>query len=81
MCIYFADLNKACLKNSYPLPKMDKLVDAMARHVLLSFIDKFLGYHLIPLCLDDQEKTAFVTDLGPHYCKVMPFRLKNVGAT
>jgi len=50
MCIDFTDLNKACPKDSYPLLKIDKLVDATARHALLSFTDAFLGYHQIPLC-------------------------------
>ena len=47
------DLNKASPKDSYSLPKIDKLVDAMAGHALLSFMDAFSGYHQIPLCLDD----------------------------
>jgi len=52
----FTDLNKACPKDSYPLPKIDKLVDATAGHALLSFMDAFSGYQQIPLCLEDQEK-------------------------
>jgi len=58
MCIDFIDLNEACPKDSYPLLRIDKLVDAMARHALLSFVDAFSGYHQIPLCQEDQEKTA-----------------------
>ena len=53
MCADFIDLNKACSKNSYPFPKMDKLVDATAEHALLSFMDAFSRYHQIPLCLED----------------------------
>jgi len=49
----FIDLNKACPKDSYPLPKMDKLVDATAGHALLSFMDAFSGYQRIPLCPED----------------------------
>ena len=48
---------------------------------MLSFLDAFSGYYQIPMSPDDEEKTAFIT---PHdlYCyEVMPFRLKNVGAT
>jgi len=45
MCLDFTDLNKACLKDSYPLPKIDKLVDAPSGHVLLSFMNAFSGYH------------------------------------
>ena len=64
MCVDFADLNKACPKDSYPLLKIDKLVDATVGHALLSFIDAFSGYHQIPLCPEDQKKIAFITDRG-----------------
>ena len=47
----------------------------------MSFLDAFQGYHQIPLALDDQEKTAFVTPVGNYHYKVMPFGLKNVGST
>ena len=53
MCIDFTDLNKACPKDSYPLPKIDKLVDAMAGHALLSFMDVFSVDHQISLCQED----------------------------
>ena len=45
MCVDFMDLNKACPKDSYPLPKIDKLVDVTAGHALLSFMDAFSEYH------------------------------------
>ena len=44
-------------------------------------MDAFQGYHQIPLALDDQEKTAFVTPVGNYHYKVMPFSLKNAGST
>ena len=47
----------------------------------MSFLDTFQGYHQIPLALDDQEKTSFVTPVGNHHYKVMSFSLKNVGST
>ena len=47
----------------------------------MSFLDTFQGYHQIPLALDDQEKTAFVTLVGNYHYKVMPFGLKNTGST
>ena len=75
------NLNKACSKDSYPLPKIDKLVDATAGHTLLSFMDTFFGYHQIPLYPEDQEKTELNTDCGLHCYKMMPFELKNAGAT
>ena len=45
MCIDFTDLNKACPKDSFPLPRIDQLVDSTARHKLLSFMDTFSGYN------------------------------------
>ena len=47
MCIDFTDLNKACLKESFPLPRIDQLVDSIAGHKLLSFMDAFSGYNQI----------------------------------
>jgi len=45
MCVDFTDLNKACPKDSYPLPKIDKLVETMAGHAVLSLMNAFSGYH------------------------------------
>ena len=81
MCVDFTDLNKACPKDSYPLPRVDILVDSTARHQLLSFMDAFSGYNQIRMHKDDQEKTLFVTSQGLFYYRVMPFGLKNAGAT
>ena len=77
VCIDFTDLNKACPKDPCPMPKIDQLVDATVGHPQMSFLDVFQGYHQIPLALDDQEKTAFVTPIGNYHYKVMPFGLKN----
>ena len=63
------------------MPKIDQLVDATVGHPRMSFLDAFQGYHQIPLALDDQEKTAFVTPVGNYHYKVMPFGLKNAGST
>ena len=77
----FTDLNKACPKDSYPLPRVDVLVDSTARHQLLSFMDAFSGYNQIRMHEDDQEKTSFVTSQGLFCYRVMPFELKNAGTT
>ena len=77
----FTDLNKACLKDSFPMPRIDQLVDATAGHPRMSFLDTFQDYHQIPLTPEDQEKTAFVTPTRNYHYKVMPFGLKNVGST
>ena len=81
MCVDFTDLNRACPKNSYPLPRINTLVDSTARHELLSFMDAFSGYNQIKVNEDDQERTSFVTSQGLFCYKVMPFGLKNAGAT
>ena len=68
-------------KDSYPLPRIDTLVDSTARHKLLSFMDAFSGYNQIKMSEKDQERTSFVTNQGFFCYKVMPFGLKNAGAT
>ena len=81
LCIDFTDLNRACPKDSFPLPRIDLIVDAIAGHELLSFMDAFSGYKQISMDPDDQEKTSFVTGQGTYCYRVMPFGLKNAGAT
>ena len=81
MCVDFTDLNKACPKDSCPLLRIDQLVDSTAGHQLLNFMDAFSGYNQIKMDEADQEKTPFVTSQGLFCYKVMPFGLKNVGAT
>ena len=81
MFVDFTDLNKACPKDSYPLPRIDTLVDSTAQHQLLSFIDAFSGYNQIKMDETDQEKTSFVTSQGIFCYRVIPFGLKNAGAT
>ena len=77
----FTNLNKACLKDSFPLPKIDQLMDSTAGHKLLKFMDAFSGCNQIKMSEEDQEKIAFITSQGFYCYKVMPFGLKNVGAT
>ena len=81
MCVDFIDLNRACPKDSYPLPRIDTLVDSTARYELLSFMDAFSGYNHIKMSEKDQERTFFVTNQGLFCYKVMPFGFKNAGAT
>ena len=77
----FTDLNEACPKNNFPLLRIDQLVDSIAGHKLLMFIDAFLGYNQIKMAEEDQEKTTFFTSQGLYCYKIMPFRLKNARAT
>ena len=81
MCVDFTNLNKACPKDSFPLPRIDQLVDSTAEHKLLTFMDAFSGYNQIKMAKEDQDKTAFITSQGLFCYKVMPFGLKNAGAT
>ena len=64
VCVDFTDLNKACLKASFPMPQIDQLVDATVGHPQMSFLDSFQGYHQIPLALDDQEEQLLSLLLG-----------------
>ena len=81
LCIDFIDINRACPKDSFPLPRIDLIVDATTGHELLSFMDAFSGYNQISMDPNDQENTSFVTGQGTCYYRVMPFELKKVGAT
>jgi hypothetical protein len=81
MCIGFTALNKHCPKDYFPLPRIDRIIDSTAGCKRLSFLDAYSGYNQIRLKVEDDDKTAFIT---PHrvYCyMMMPFGLKNAGAT
>ncbi|KAL2238352.1 UNVERIFIED_CONTAM: Transposon Ty3-G Gag-Pol polyprotein [Sesamum indicum] len=62
MCTDFTDLNKACPKDPYPLPRIDQLVDATAGFELFSMMDAYQGYHQIRMAKEDRIKTSFVTE-------------------
>ncbi|CAJ2641456.1 unnamed protein product [Trifolium pratense] len=81
MCVDYTDLNRACPKDAYPLPNIDKLVDNSSGFKLLSFMDAYSGYNQIKMAEIDKKKTAFMTESGNYYYNVMPFGLKNAGAT
>ena len=81
VCIDYTDLNEACSKDIFPLPHIDQIMDATAEHGILSFLDAFSGYHQIPIHPPNMEKTTFITPHRLSCYNVMPFSLKNVGAT
>ena len=70
------DLNYACLKDAFPLPVTELVIDATTSHEALSFIDCTTGYNHIQMALADQEATVFRTLNGIFCYKVMPFGLK-----
>ncbi|KAL0345773.1 UNVERIFIED_CONTAM: Retrovirus-related Pol polyprotein from transposon gypsy [Sesamum radiatum] len=81
MCTDFTYLNKACPNDPYPLPRIDLLVDSTAECALFSMMDAYQGYHQIFMAEEDRDKTSFVTEKGVYCYNVMPFGLKNAGAT
>jgi len=74
MCVDYTDLNKACPKDSYALPTVDRIP-------YLSFLNAYSGYNQIQMHPRDRDKTTFRTDSDNFYYEVMPFDLKNFGAT
>jgi len=75
MCTDDTDLNKACLKDSYPLPSIDRLVDEEADHNILCFLDAYSGYNQIQMQQRDKEKIVLMTDCDIFYYEVMSFGL------
>ena len=83
VCVEFRDLYATTLKDMYVMPIADMLVDSTANNELLSFMDNFSGYNQILMAVDDISKTTFrcLGSLGAFEWLVMPFSLKNAGAT
>ena len=80
-CVNFCNLNKACPKDEFPLPNIDFLVDSVAGRFIFSFMDGYSGYNQIRMAVKDAETIAFMTPIGNFYYIVMPFGLKDAGAT
>jgi hypothetical protein len=81
MCIDFTDLNQACPKDEFPLPKIDSLVDAAASSELMSLLDCYSGYHQIWMKKEDESKKSFITPSGTYCYLRMPKGLKNAGGS
>jgi hypothetical protein len=77
----YTDLNKACKKDPFGLPRIDQVVDSTAGYSLRSFLNCYSGYQQIPLKEEDQIKTSFITPFDVFRYTIMPFGLKSVGAT
>jgi hypothetical protein len=81
ICIDFTVLNKHCPKEYFPLPRIDQIIDSTVDCERLSFLDAYSRYNQIRLKVKDEDKTAFITPHGVYCYMMMPFGLKNAGAT
>ena len=81
ICIDYRKLNAQTVKDPYPLPYIDTILDEVAGHEIYSFMDDFSGYNRIKLALEDKEKMAFITEWGAFAYNVMPFGLCNAPST
>jgi hypothetical protein len=67
MCIDFTNLDKACPKDNFPLPRIDKIVDSAAGCEVMSVLDCFSGYHQIYMKEEDKASTSFITPFGMYF--------------
>jgi hypothetical protein len=81
MCVDFTDLNKACMKEDFPLERVDKIVDDATNSEMLSLLDMFSAYHQIRVHREDEEKTSLITQFGTFCFVIMPEGLKSAGCT
>jgi hypothetical protein len=79
MCMDFTDLNKCCLKDDFPLVKIDQIIDFATGYDIMALLDCFLGYHQIWLHKEDKDKTSFITSFGTYCYMRMPEGLRNTG--
>ena len=81
MTVDYRALNRQTKRDVYPLPRIDDLLDKLAKAKYLSAIDLASGYHQIAMAPEDIEKTAFVTRYGLYEYTVLPLGLCNAPST
>eukprot|EP00253_Pinus_taeda_P007704 PITA_07704 len=81
VCIDYRELNKATLKDHFPLPCIDQVLDTLAGKKYFSFLDGFSGYNQIQVAPEDQDKTTFTCPWGTFAYRVLPFGLCNAPTT
>ena len=81
MCIDYRALNKQTVKNRYPLPRIDDLLDMLHGATVFSSLDLQSGFHQIRISPEDSEKTGFLTHQGLYQYKVLCFGVSNAPST
>jgi hypothetical protein len=81
MCIDYRKLNKATRKDHFPLPFIDEMLEWLANHSFFCFLDRYSGYHQIPIHPDDQSKITFICPYGTYAYRRMSFGLCNAPAS
>jgi hypothetical protein len=81
ICVDFWELNKSTLKDYFPLPFIDQVLDTLSRKKYFSFLYGYSGYNQIIIAPEDQDKTTFTCPWGTYAYRVLPFGLCNAPAT
>ena len=81
VCVNLKQVNAVTIRDNYPLPITDHVIERVAGKAAYSFLDGFSGYNQLSIALEDQHKTAFATEWGIYAYRVMPFGLTNAPAT